>query len=223
MHQIPSLLERPKLYYNVDGVGELGIGFMCLGWSLLGWLQLHTPGTSTWHQMHTFFIYVAVMLSIIHYGSRAIKNRITYRRTGFVDYRARDKYWVPIGLGAGVSALVSAGLFLALRRHWEISTLASLVVDLLLAAAYIRIARTVRWKWAVFGFLVAGALVIAALPAEVLEAFANHTSPAPAIPDRAIGAYWLTFVVYGVALMVSGGISFLLYLHHTQARAQEGQ
>jgi len=86
MHQIPSLLERPKLYYNVDGVGELGIGFMCLGWSLLGWLQLHTPRTSVWHPMYTFPIYVAVMLSIIHYGSKAIKNRITYRRTGFVDY-----------------------------------------------------------------------------------------------------------------------------------------
>ena len=127
-----------------------------------------------------------------------------------------------MAIGASVSALLSAGLCLAVRRNWETSTLASLV-GLLLAAAYVRIARTVRWKWAVFGVLVGGALVIAALPADVLEVVANHTSPAPAIPAKAIGAYWLTFVLDGVALIVSGGISFGLYLHHTQAPAQEGQ
>ena len=72
-----------------------------------------------------------------------------------------------------------------------------------------------------FGILVAGALVIAALPADVLELVANHTSAAPAIPAKVVGAYWLTFVVYGVALMISGGISFWLYLRHTQGPAQE--
>ena len=221
MDQVESFLERPKLYYNIDGVGELGIGFMCLGYSLLGWLQLHTPQNSVWHQMYTFFIYVAVMICIIHYGSKGIKNRITYRRTGFVEYRPHDKYWVPMAVGAGVSVLVSVGLFLAVRRHLEISTFASLV-GLVFAATYVPIARTVRWKWAIFSVLVAGAVVIAALPADIVAALANHTSLASAIPATALGAFWLTIVVYGAVLMISGSISFWLYLRHTQARAQEG-
>ena len=175
-----------------------------------------------WNQMYTFLIYVGVMVSIIHYGSRAIKNRITYRRTGFVDYRPRDKYWVPAGLGAGVSALLGAGLYLAVRRHWEIATPFSLL-GLLVAALYIRTARTVRWKWAVFGVMVAGAFIIVALPADLLEAFANHNSLTPAIPARAVGAYWLIFTFYGAVFLISGAISFWLYLRHTQAPEQEGQ
>jgi hypothetical protein len=222
MDQVQSFLERPKEYYNIDGVGELGMGFMLLSYTLIAWLQLHTPPQSVWHRMYTFLIYVAVMVSIIHYGSNAIKNRITYRRTGFVDYRPRDKHWIPMGIGAGVSALLGAGLYLAARRHWEIATPFSLL-GLIVAASYIRIARTVAWKWAIFGVMVAGALIIAALPADLLEAFANHNSPHPAVPARAVGAFWLTFALYGAAFLVSGGISFWLYLRHTQAPGQEGQ
>jgi hypothetical protein len=222
MNQVESLLQRPKLYYNVDGVGELAIGFMCLGFALLGWLQLHAPRHSAWHQMYAFVIYMAVLLSILHFGPKAIKNRITYPRTGFVDYRPRDKYWIPMAMGAAVSALFLAVLYLAVRRHWQISTPVSLI-GLVFAAGYVRIARTVRWKWAVFCVLVAGEIVVAALPADLAAGFANHSSLTSAIPARAIGAYWLAFVVYGTVLMVSGGISFWFYLRHTQAPAQEGQ
>jgi len=222
MSYVGSLLERPKAYYNIDGVGELGIGFMCLSWSLLGWLQLHTPKTSVWNQMYTFLIYVAVMTSIIHYGSKAIKNRITYPRTGFVDYRPRDKYWIPMAVGFSVSAVMAAGIAWAARRHWEISTPASLL-GLLFAAGYIRIARTVAWKWLMFVILLVGTVIVAILPGEMLESFANDTSPARGISPRAAGAFWMTFVIYGAVLLVSGGISFWLYVHHTQAPAREGE
>jgi hypothetical protein len=70
---------------------------------------------------------------------------------------------------------------------------------------------------------VAGAVVIAALPAGIVAALANHTSLASAMPATALGAFWLTIVVYGAVLMISGSISFWLYLRHTQAPAQEGQ
>src|ERR1035438_6134112 len=100
MNQIESLLQRPKLYYNIDGVGELGIGFMCLGYALFGWLQLHAPKHSAWHQMYTFVIYWTVVVLILHHGPKTIKNRFTCRRTGLVDSRPRGKYWVPMGLGA---------------------------------------------------------------------------------------------------------------------------
>ena len=222
MDQIGSLLERPKAYYNVDGVGELGMGFMCLGYTLMAWLQLHAPQDSAWHKMYTFVIYMAVMLSIIHYGSKAIKTRITYRRTGFVGYRSRDKYWIPMAAGAGFSALLWVGLHLAVRRQWEIQTPAVLV-GLAIASMYVRLARTVRWKWAVFCVMVAGVVGIAALPADLVETFANHTSLNSAIPAKAVGAYWLTIVVGGTVMLISGGISLWLYLRHTQPPAQEGQ
>ena len=90
--QIGNLLDRPKRYSNIDGVVELGGGFMCLGFALLQWLQVHAPRHSVWHRIWVCCIYAGLMFSIMHYGSRAIKQRITYPRTGFVEYRKR---WRP--------------------------------------------------------------------------------------------------------------------------------
>ena len=222
MDQLRSYLERPKLYANVDGVGELSMGFMCLSYALFAWLEAHAPQNSAWHQTYAFLIYVAAMVSVIHYGSRAIKNRITFPRTGFIDYRPRDKYWVPMAMAAGITTLLGAGLHLAVRRHWEISVPGSLM-GLVFAAAYIRLARTVRWKWAVFCVMLAATLVIAALPEDLAESVVNHKGLTSAVPAKTVGAYWLTFAAGGAVFLISGGISFWLYLRHTQAPEQEGE
>lgn len=221
MSDVGSLLSRPKEYYNVDGVGELGIGFMCLSYSLLAWLQMHSPPSAVWHQIYACAIYVAVMLAVIHYGSKAIKEHITYPRTGFVQYRKSSRVWTAVAAG-GFAVIATLGLSFAARRHWQISMPGS-VVGLLFALTYIRFARTARWKWAAFWVMVAGALIIAALPTELLEAFTNHKSLTSAVPPKAVGAYWLTFIVYGVVLMISGGISLWLYLRQTQPPAQESR
>lgn len=52
--QIDALTTRPKAYYNIDGVGELGIGFMMLGYGLLAWLQSHSPKTGIANSMYFF-------------------------------------------------------------------------------------------------------------------------------------------------------------------------
>jgi len=218
-NQIADLLDRPKEYYNVDGVGEMGIGFMTLGYALFGWLNSHAPDGSIWRQMYTLFIFVGVMVSIVHYGSKAIKNRITYPRTGFVDYRPRDKYWIPMGLGAGVSVVISVGVVMGMRRHWDLS-MAGPLVGVLIAVAYIRIATTVRWKWAIFGVVLAGSLAVALLPPDVVESFGGLGK---SIPAKLEGSFLLTFVLYGAALLISGCVSFWLYLRHTQPPAQEGE
>jgi hypothetical protein len=215
MEQIESLLNRPKAYCNIDGVGELAIGFMCLAYSLLMWLQANAPKDSIWHGMPAFIVYVGLMCLILHYGPKAIKKHITYPRTGFVEYRKCHTVCRPMILGFVVSAALSAGLMFGLRRHWNMTTPASLI-GLLLAAGYAyRIARTVRWKWAVVSVVALGSIVIAVLPADVVGALADHSSVR--------GAFLLTFVLYGVALLVSGGISFWLYLRHTEAPAPEAQ
>jgi hypothetical protein len=164
------------------------------------------------------------MCAIIHYGTTAIKKRITYPRTGFVEYRKRDTLWPPMIIGAGVSMLLSLGLVFATRRHWSLTSPAFLV-GLLFAATYAYgIARTtVRWKWAVVGVLVIGTVVIATLPAAVVGAVANHTWAGRAFSPEAVGSFLLSFTLYGAVTSISGGISFWLYLRHTQAPAQESE
>ncbi len=223
MDQIENLLDRPKRYYNIDGVGELGIGFMCLSYSLLGWLQVHSSRESVWNRMYTLFIYVGLMCLIIHYGSKAIKKHITFPRTGFVEYRKRDTFWSPLIIAMAVSALASVGLFIALRRHWNMTTPASLI-GLVFAASYAYgIAGTVRWKWVLVWAMTFGSLVIAILPANLVGALANHSWVTALFPAKVVGAFMLSMMLYGTMLSISGGISFWLYLRHTQAPAQEAQ
>jgi hypothetical protein len=213
MDQLESLLNRPKAYYNIDGVGELAIGFMCLAYSLLGWLQANAPKGSVWHGMPAFIIYVGLMCLILHYGPKAIKKRITYPRTGFVQYRSRDSRWRPAIHGA-VAGAVTVGLAIALRRHWNLTTPASLF-GLLFAATYAyHFARNVRWKWAVAGVVALGSVAVAMLPPDLVGAPANHSWQ---------GAFILTMMLYGAVLLISGGISFWLYLRRTEAPAPEAQ
>ena len=42
-----------------------------------------------------------------------------------------------------------------------------------------------------------------------------------AFPAKAVGAYWLSFILFGTALVISGGISFVLYIRHTDAPERE--
>ena len=222
MNEISSLTRKPLEYYNIDGIGELSIGFMCLGYALLGWLQSHSPEHSFWNQMYTLFLFVGVMCAIIHYGSRAIKNRITYPRTGYVEYRKQDTTWKPAVIGMVFAALLAAGAAIAMRRHWDLSAPGALV-GLLFAATYaFGIARTVWWKWAVVAAMTCGSFVLALIPARVLGSLiagspVNRHYPAPLL------TMLMTTTLYGCLLTVSGGISFWLYLHHTQTPEPEAR
>jgi hypothetical protein len=171
-----------------------------------------------WHQI-SFFVFAGLIL-LIHYGTKAVKTRITYPRTGFVEYRRR---WHTSAIAAAVGALGTAGLGIGFRRHWDISAFASLG-GLVFAAAYgYQVARAVRWKWVVAGAMAAASLVIAFLPADVLGALGSELPVAH--PDRAklLGTILLSLMVYGTMLLISGGVSLWLYLRHTLAPAQEGR
>ena len=220
MDPVASLLDRPKFYRNIDGVTELGGGVLCLGCALFLWLQIHSPANSVWHRT-SIFAFVGLML-VIHYGTKAIKTHITYPRTGFVEYRRSSRRLTGI-IAAALGALVPVGLIIASRRHWDITTPASLI-GLVFAAAYAyQIARPVRWKWVVVWAMALGSLVIAFLPAEVLASLANDSSAAHPVRAKLAGTTLLSLMVYGTMLLISGGLSFWLYLRHTQAPAQEAQ
>jgi hypothetical protein len=224
MDQVESLLKRPGAYGNIDGTGELALGFMMWGYVLIMWLQLHTPKDSIWNQMYVLFIWVGLMVAIIHYGTKAIKNHITFPRTGFVAYRTRNMIWPAIIIFV-VSALVGAGsayvVFVTIRSHRGIA-MPVLCIGLLFAACYaIGVARRVPWKWALVLAQVLGSLVIALLPTDLTGTLAHGSWATTMFRAEIIGSYLLCAMLFGALFLISGGISFLLYLRHTQAPTEE--
>lgn len=203
MDPLDSLLQRPRSYYNVDGVGEMSAGFTLLGFAALGLLQVQSPQDAIWHRIYVVFVFIAAVLAISHYGGKAIKDHITYPRTGFVAYQKRVAFgrWI---LGALFGILTVVLIAFATKRHWRLGNSASWF-GVLFAAAYARhFAMRVQWKWAVFCVLILGSLVFALFP----DGQVSGT------------AWWLSFLCWGATLLVSGGISFWLYLRRTQASAQ---
>ncbi|MGD0787647.1 MAG: hypothetical protein ABR898_06645 [Terracidiphilus sp.] len=223
MDQVDSLLKRPRAYENIDGVGELNIGFMCLSFALLMWLQVHTPEHSIWNRMYMLFIWVGLMLLASYFGSKAFKKHITYPRTGFVKYRTPDSKWPLIAvmvLASVVATVAAAGAVLAARLHWNM--VPALPFGLLIAASYaFGFARTVRWKWAVAASILLGSLAIAALPPELTGTLAHGSWATAMFRAESIGSYLLCALLYGAIFLISGGITFWLYLRHTQAPAEE--
>ena len=220
MNQVESFLKRPKLYYNIDGVGELGCGFLALGWGLLTWLQVHSPEHTFWHSMWVLCIYTGLMLSIIHYGTKAIKERITYPRTGFVEYRKRNRAWHLI-IGGALGGLTVVGICIAAQSNWNWTAPAALA-GLIFAAIYgYGLARTVRWKWAVAAAMALGSLIIAFLPENLIGALTDESMVTTVLPPRLERAYLLSIFLYGALMLISGGISFWLYLRYTQAPAED--
>jgi hypothetical protein len=226
MDQIGRLLRRPTSYSNIDGTGELGMGFMCLAFTLLIWLQLHTPKDSIWNQQYVLFIWVGLMIAMIHFGIKVIKKYITYPRTGFVAYRTRNIIWTAI-IASVVSALSVAGLVLAVRSHRHIA-MPVFFIGLFFAAGYaFGIARSggvnalFRWKWVVVLAQVTGSLMIALLPEDLTASLSGGSSLPAWFSASSTGAFLLWLMLYGTLLLISGAISFWLYLRHTQAPAKE--
>jgi len=223
MDQVERMMQRPKLYYNIDGVGELGLGVMFLGSALLQWLPIHA---SWWHRYGSFLSFL-LLITVIHHASKAIKTHITYPRTGFVEYPKRDAVWRPMILGAGVSVLIGLGLVLAarthpgiVRSHWGMTTPVALA-GLVIANSYAYgVARSVLWKWAVPVAMAICSVAIVMLPESAIRAMVGNTSAAVTAHEWIFGELQLTFMLYGAILMISGGISFVLYLRHTQPAAE---
>lgn len=170
--------------------------------------------------MYTFIICVGLMLLIIQYGSKAIKKHITYPRTGFVQYRRRGTVRGMV-IALGISVLTVGAIF-ALREQLNTMTPVLLFGLIFMGAYAYGIGRAVRWKWTVSCVMLLGSFTIAILPPHLLEALHNSETP-PVIPLEMFVAFMLVFILYGVLLMISGGISLWLYIRHSQAPERDSQ
>lgn len=144
----------------------------------------------------TLFIFIGVICAIIHYGTKAIKQRITYPHTGYVQY-PKSIHIRAAFLSALVSGAVAMFIVVSTRRHIRVSAPGALV-GLFFATSYaFGFARTAPWKWAVAIAMVLGSVAIA------LSSVTNRAS------------FLLSFALYGVLLLISGAVTFWQYVRRT--------
>jgi len=174
----------------------------------------HTGG-SFWHRMDVFLLYMTLMCAVIHYGSKAIKERLTYPRTGRVEYSKRDTVWRPMMISFAVSVPFAAALAIGIRRHIDLGSLTPLI-GLVLAASYARgFANAEKWKWTVVWVMAACSIAMTLAPVEWIGVPAAHSWVTKVASAPVAGGLWLTMTIYGALLAISGGITLRGYLRRT--------
>lgn len=185
MSPASTLPDRPRAYFNDDGLGELGVALFCLGATASHYLDL--PAVS-----------VLVLAAAIHFGTRAIKARWTYPRTGFVEYRMRDAVWIPAFVIAPAAALIAIALAVVLRHPSGLGAVHPIFGAVVTVSYAWGVARAVRWKWTVVLCMALATLYLALTPPAGME-------------------LW-PMAVYGLLLLISGAITLFQYTRTPPAR-----
>ena len=208
--------KRLKRYDNIDGTGEMFFGCMMLGFVLAGALESQLQPHSFWTgfpgKLLSTLLPLCGVLGLARWGTKILKRRITYRRTGYVLPR-RNKEAVALGLvyvfclGTGVSVVLGLQLRFGMR-HNAVS-LPRLLMMSTYVAAYVFYTRLTtpehRWKmwFAALMALVSGAASFSGWTMEILSL--------------------VTLPLFGVIWIASGIITLGLFVRHTQPVAQEDE
>jgi len=222
--QIDELLKRPALYRNVDGTKELDMGIMGLGF--LGMRFVYPLPADPALGGLCCLVLVGISLAIMHFGSKAIKRRWTYPRTGFAEPRCakRGGMWMMLGSVVLGSAVFGAAVsLLALRRLSGGPTFVGLagVVTAAIFAASVGV--RAPWKQCVAAVFALGSLAIAFLPPDLLASLCQGPSfPAPFSPSL-LGAFFLYGAWMGAVFLTSGLITLRLYIRGTRPAAPDSE
>jgi len=218
--QIDELLKRPALYRNVDGTEEINLGVMGLGVAALLVLYPEFAGpTRGLAGAAVVYVFLAILFAIMHFGTKAIKRRLTYPRTGFAEPRCTNSggKWVVLGAIMVISGLFSALIALmALRRLSGGPALVGCGGVLVAVAFAIGIGKRVPWKrWvaAIFGL---GSMVIAFVPAGRLASVFQGVPIPKMLSPSVAAALFIEDAWMGVVFLTSGLITLRQYIRSTR-------
>lgn len=206
--QVNDMIERKvrethRYFYN-DGLVEMGVGFIFLltGLGLVGWLLFEDNQVLRIASALALPLLATLGALLMKRAVTAVKERVTYPRTGYVAYREGQP-------SRGRWLIMAAALILAV---------ASFFLPELLAKMPIAIGGILAVVLANLGYRVS----LARFYVSAFVAFLLGLVGAIFVPDELLGAA-LTFVGAGLVLLVGGFIALLNYLQEHPARHAEGE
>lgn len=199
LHQIEDVERRVKRYWYEDGIAELVTGgvFVLLGlyFALQGFLGEHSPLTSIL-QVSMIVLFIAGAYAVRRLIN-SLKARLTYPRTGYVEYQLDLKGRRLRAFAAAIVGFVIAALLVRLYRSVQgldaVVLASGFLVAVIWAVLSARLARVVR-----FYLLAALSLVLG-----VVLSISGLPQP------YALGLF---YALLGIGLMISGGWVLRHYL-----------
>ena len=119
---VSDVEQRVKRYWYVDGFGELvGGGGMCLILALYFSAQQYLGDDSLISGLLQASLVLVLLgsLFLVRRLISAAKLRVTYPRTGYVEYRASEKNRLVTGILSGVVGMIMAMTFIFIVRQFN--------------------------------------------------------------------------------------------------------
>jgi hypothetical protein len=198
--------KRTFQYWYVDGLNEMAFGTICLLLGGIFWAQAIIPEESMLTPMLTISFVLVVVIGGLILGRllEAIKQHLTYPRTGYVAYTRREprRKWI---LGA-VSALLAAIIAQLVINYAAIQNVAIAFVGFVIGAALLFVALRVRLErfYLLAAFSALAGAAVAWLKYDLTRASAVY------------------YGLLGVALFISGGLTLIKYLRQTSPLQEQG-
>ncbi len=165
---IESYAKRPYRYANIDGLNEMGGGIFFLLWALLSHLESTASAGSIWKWPYIPSILLFLFIWILFYWCvPALKQRITFPRTGYVRYpEVGSKRWASSLLFGIVGIAVAIPIFFLLRHrpHFLVFMGGIEFAFLYLMHCYFSGGLRHIWRMVAFLVLILGSLLISLLP-----------------------------------------------------------
>lgn len=200
-----EISRRTRRYWMVDGLAEIMMGCVMLLLSAAQLLALSVPAAIGGFAR---FLFPMVVLAIIPFQRRiinAVKTRITYPRTGYVEY-PEPKRWHQL-LGAILGFCIGAGLTLLLF-YGQLSVSVSWLP--LITGCSLALAMTYLAFY--FGMPRFYGLALFAVVAGILLWYLHIDGFVAGSVVSALVSLWL---------LIAGGITLRRYLQQTQRMGQE--
>ncbi len=201
---IDQYLRRPGRYENIDGLVDLNWGLMILGFALFDWFRATGSPESVWRGKPAQMFYIGALVLALHFGRKAVKRYVTYRRTGFIEHRKTLRNRLAPLLAGVISSVVALGTLLVLGRGNQ--TGMGLLLCLSNGAFYAVATRLERgWQWGLLAWMTAGTVAISLMPLDRSEF------------DRFV------LVFLGLSWVASGVSTFASYLIRTGPPERAGE
>jgi hypothetical protein len=195
--QLTDYLARPRRYENIDGLLEASAGLTFMGWALCMYVQYqHLFPGSGWIMLVTAFF---IWPRIVRRWMNSLKQRFTYPRTGFAQPKGPSKKKRIISVAtAAIFPILSIASWRLLRGHSPAIWYA-FFWGFVSIYGYLRL----NWqrmpaRWPFVAVLLVTALVAGARGKDFTD-----------VMEWQFGAL-------GAVMLVSGALTFRLYLLHTR-------
>lgn len=203
-----------RRYQYHDGTGEMNMGIGMLFFAAIMWLSRMIGG---WQSMLALFGGLGVLWIGTHYGTRYIRSRVVYPRSGYIKMRKRPWKWALLMLLAGLLGAATT-VYFSRPVTWTLSPI--LAVGLLMGFACLIAALIFRSK----------KLIAYAAISIVLGILLQFNEPQPP-PDANIFWFLLNahssimqyYFVMGIIWFSGGFLTLYLYTRQTPKRNLEAE